>query len=87
MDNFLARYPHPTQTDIDAFINYINLLWPNFHNDGELRQLIEKEWLHRKFSESRIMKETSELDWLINIIKTNNDRRKVIEEVQKKELS
>jgi hypothetical protein len=87
IDNFLARYPHPTQVDIDAFINYINLLWPNSHTDGELRQLIEKEWLHRKFSESRTIKETSELDWLINIIKTNNDKRKIIEEVQKKELS
>ncbi len=87
IDNFLARYPHPTQADVDAFINYINLLWPNSHNDGELRQLIEKEWLHRKFSESRTIKETSELDWLINIIKTNSDKRKIIEEVQKKELS
>jgi hypothetical protein len=84
--NFLIRYPQPVQRDIDEFINYINLLKTSLNN-GEIRQLIEKERLYRRFSESEAMKEASELDQFISIIKTNSDKRKIIEEVQKKELS
>jgi len=86
IDNFLIRYLQPTQRDIDEFINYINLLKLGFDND-ELRQLIEKERLYRRFSESEAMKEASELDRFINIIKTNSNKEKIIEGVQKKELS
>ncbi len=84
--NFLIRYPQPVQRDIDEFINYINLLKTSLNN-GEIRQLIEQERLYHRFSESESIKETSELDQFINIIKTNNDKRKIIEAVQKKELS
>ncbi|MCX9012450.1 MAG: hypothetical protein OIN66_15190 [Candidatus Methanoperedens sp.] len=85
--NFLLRYPQPTQRDMDEFVNYINLLKQNLHSSSEIQQLIEKERLCLRFSESQAMKETPELDQFINIIQTNNDKRKIIEAMQKKELS
>ncbi len=87
INNFLTRYPQPVQTDIDEFVNYINLLKLNIHNHDEIRQLIEKERLSRKFSESHAREETSKLDPFINIIKNNDDKEDIIEAMQKKDLS
>jgi hypothetical protein len=86
INNFLTRYPQPSQTEIDEFVTYANIFRLNLR-DEEIKHLIEKEKLHRKFSESQHIEEISELDNLINIIKTHNDRKDILKEIQKKELS
>lgn len=85
MSNFLAKFPQPAQKDVDDFITYIRLLNLSFKED-ELRELIEKERLYRKFHGEQVMEETSELDQFIEIIKTN-DKKDINKAMQKQEIS
>lgn len=84
--NFLTRYPDAAEKDIDDFLHYIQLLKLNFQ-EGELRELIEKERLYRKFHGDKItMVESSELDQFVEIIKTN-DKNDISKAMQKQEIS
>ncbi|NJD78324.1 MAG: hypothetical protein FIB08_14735 [Candidatus Methanoperedens sp.] len=83
---FLTRYPQPTQTDVNDFINYIHLLKLNFQEDG-LRQLIEKERLFRKFHEPTEAVKTSELDHFVEFIKNHPEKKEIKKAMQKQELS
>lgn len=86
ISNFLARYPQPEQRDIDDFINYIRLLKLSFEED-ELKELIEKERLYRKFHGDRItVAVPSELDQFIDIIKTR-DKNDISKAMHKQEIS
>ncbi|MCX9009958.1 MAG: hypothetical protein OIN66_02440 [Candidatus Methanoperedens sp.] len=86
ISNFLARYPQPDEKDINDFINYIRLLKLSFEED-ELKELIEKERLYRKFHGDRItVAMPSELDQFIDIIKTR-DKGDISKAMQKQEIS
>ncbi len=86
ISNFLVRYPQPEQKDFDDFINYIRLLKLNFQ-ESELRELVEKERLYRKFHGDEVIEEkTPELDRFIDVIKTN-DKNDISKTMQKREIS
>jgi hypothetical protein len=84
--NFLLRYPQPEQKDIDDFINYIRLSKLNFQ-ENELREIIEKERLYRKFHGDQIEVEApSELDQFIEVFKTH-DKTDISKTMHKQEIS
>jgi hypothetical protein len=68
MDNFLMKFPQPTETDVDDFIDYIRFLKLNFPSD-QLRDMVEKERLHRKFHAGDVTEEKTMLDEFIETVK------------------
>ncbi len=68
MDNFLMKFPQPTETDVDDFIDYIRFLKLNFPSD-QLRDMVEKERLHRKFHAGEVTEEKTILDEFIETVK------------------
>ncbi len=84
--NFLTRYPQPGQRDVDDFINYMRLLKLNFQED-EIRELIEKERLHRKFhGDQNVVEDAPQLDQFIDMVKTK-DKKDIHKAMQKQEIS
>ncbi|KCZ72824.1 hypothetical protein ANME2D_01259 [Candidatus Methanoperedens nitroreducens] len=86
INRFLTNYPQPAQNDIDDFIHYIRLLKLKFRED-ELLQQIKKERLFRKFQEPRNSEEKPEINQLLDLIKTHNDKKDIIKSIQKQEIS
>jgi hypothetical protein len=84
--NFLARYPEPTQKDVDDFIDYIKLSKLSSEDD-ELREQIEKERLFRKFNRTQEVAEPSDLDRFINFVRTSNDKEAIAKLMQKQGIS
>ncbi len=64
LDNFLTKFPQPTETDINDFINYIRFLKINFPPD-QLRDLVEKERLYRKFHAGVVTEEKNIINQFI----------------------
>lgn len=86
LGKFLSQYPQPAQTDIDDFIRYIGFLKLSF-SETELRELIEKERLYRKFHGSR--EETAapaELNQFISIIQSTPDKEGIKDTMTKQHL-
>ncbi len=73
LDNFLLKFPQPTETDVNDFINYIRFLKINFPPD-QLRDLVEKERLYRKFHEREGTEEKTPLDLFIEAAKPLNKK-------------
>ncbi|HIH43748.1 MAG TPA: hypothetical protein HA257_01280 [Candidatus Methanoperedenaceae archaeon] len=48
INKFLAQFPKPSGKDVDDFVRYINLSNPGI-SEAELRELVERERLIRKF--------------------------------------
>lgn len=84
--NFLIRYSEPTEDDVSDFINYIRLSELDF-KENELREQIEKERLYRKFHGPQEKNKASELDDLINFVKTSNDKEAISKLIHKQGLS
>ncbi len=68
MDNFLMKFPQPTETDVDDFIDYIQFLKLNFPAN-QLRDMVEQERLHRKFHAGEVTEERTILDEFIETVK------------------
>lgn len=68
MSNFLTKFPQPTEKDVDDFVNYIRFLKIDFPGD-ELRDLVEKERLYRKFHGEEVTEEKTPLDQFIETVK------------------
>lgn len=68
LDNFLTKFPQPTENDVEDFVNYIRFLKINYPPD-QLRDLVEKERLYRKFHGEEETEEKSTLDQFIETIK------------------
>ncbi|VVB89899.1 Uncharacterised protein [uncultured archaeon] len=86
INNFLLRYPQPAQKDVDDLVNYIRLLKLSFQED-EVREMIEKERLFKKFhGDQELAEQPSELDEFIDIIKTR-DKKDISKTMQKEEIS
>ncbi len=69
LDNFLTKFSQPTENDINDFINYIRFLKIDFPPD-QLRDLIEKERLYRKFHGEEATEEKSTFDEFLEAAKT-----------------
>jgi hypothetical protein len=68
LDNFLMKFPQPGEKDVEDFVNYIRYLKINFPPD-QLRDLVEKERLYRKFHEGEAEEEKTTLDQFIETVK------------------
>ncbi len=68
LDNFLSKFPQPMENDVDDFVNYIRYLKISFPGD-DLRDLVEKERLYRKFHAGDIAEEKNTLDQFIETVK------------------
>lgn len=73
LDNFLTKFPQPTENDVDDFVNYIIFLKINFPPD-QLRDLVEKERLCRKFHGEEVMEEKTMLDQFIETAKAHDKK-------------
>lgn len=81
LDNFLMKFPQPTETDVNDFINYIRFLKINYPPD-QLRDLVEKERLYRKFHEGEVKEEKTTLDRFIETAKPL-DKKELSKTMQK----
>lgn len=70
---FLARFPEPTQADLDDFISLVHLAKIDFSAD-EVMELMEKERLFSKFHGSH-EEVASKLDHFVNDIKNCRDMK------------
>jgi hypothetical protein len=86
IDNFLIKHPEPGETDVNDFLEYLHLLKLDF-DDDELRQKIQQERLHRKFHEPLAAEGIPELDQLIELVKTYNDKNDFSNAMQEQDLS
>ncbi len=68
LDNFLLKFPQPAEKDVDDFVNYIRYLKINYPSD-QLRDLVEKERLYRKFHEEKLEEKKTTLDQFIETVK------------------
>lgn len=53
INKFLTQYPKPSSKDVDDFVSYINQSNPGI-NEAELRELVERERLIRKFHWAKV---------------------------------
>lgn len=87
INNFLSRFPQPTKTDVDDFINYLRLskMCPN---ENELREHIEKERLYRKFHGAEDEAEgPTEIDDFLDSLKNFNNQDEISEAMEEQKLS
>lgn len=85
LDNFLLKFPQPTEKDVDDFVNYIRYLKINYPSD-QLRDLVEKERLYRKFHEEKVSEEKTTLDKFIETVKPL-DKKELSKVMQKQGVS
>jgi len=86
LGKFLSQFPQPAKTDIDDFIRYIGFLKLTF-SETELRELIEKERLYRKFHGTREESAApAELNQFISIIQSTPDKEGIKDTMTKQHL-
>lgn len=85
LDNFLTKFPQPTENDVDDFVNYILFLKINISPD-QLRNIVEKERLCRKFHGKEITEEKTTLDQFIQTAKAH-DKNELSNTMQKQGIT
>ncbi len=85
LDNFLTKFPQPTENDVGDFVNYIRLLKIDFPSD-QLRDMVEKERLYRKFHEEGNKTEKTTFDRFIENAKTL-DKKELGKAMQKQGIT
>ncbi len=85
LDNFLLKFPQPAEKDVDDFVNYIRYLKINYPSD-QLRDLVEKERLYRKFPEEKAEEVKTKLDQFIETVKPL-DKKELGKAMQKQGVS
>ncbi len=86
INKFLAKFPAPVKTDVDDFVHYVSLLKLSI-KENEVRDLVENERLYRKFHGADEITEASELDQLINLVKSSTDKEAIGKIMQTQGLS
>ena len=85
LDNFLTRFPQPTANDVDDLVNYILFLKLDIPPD-QLRDLVEKERLCRKFHGEEVTEEKTTLDQFIETAKAH-DKKELGKAMQKQGIT
>ncbi len=85
LDNFLLKFPQPTEKDVDDFVNYIRYLKINYPSD-QLRDLVEEERLYRKFHEEKVLEKKTTLDQFIETVRPL-DKKELGKAMQKQGVS
>jgi len=86
ISRFLARYPQPEKSDVDDFVNYLNIMKLNI-DEKQVRGELEKERLCRKFEEPCSAPVSSEIDQFVSFVKTKKDKEAVGNLMQTQGLS